>query len=83
MVTAIVGFIGSARLRCCLGIYSILGVLATMGQMGIMLYLMIAPEKAVQKLETFQRMNSESTKYAGLARVKSSFGVSVRHLFMF
>lgn len=60
--TSLLGFIGSLQGRCCLGIYCVMGVLATLGQAGLMLYLMIAPEDAVEKLQSYQRLNNESAR---------------------
>ena len=42
ILTSICGFIGGCRVRCCLGVYVTLAVLATLAQTGLVLYLFIA-----------------------------------------
>ena len=54
VVTALVGCIGSCRVRCCLSIYAVLAVLAAAGQLGLVLYLFISPAAAVDKLSNYQ-----------------------------
>ena len=61
-MTSVFGFVGSTARRCCLGTYLVLAVLALLGQTGITLYLFIAPDAAVEKLQQYQRMKADDVK---------------------
>jgi hypothetical protein len=62
IVTAVCGCFGGCRVRCCLGIYVVLAVLALAGQLGFVLYLFIAPDNAEKQLSDYQQTKSGSIK---------------------
>lgn len=53
IVAAVFGFIGSARVRCCLGLHAVLSVIAGLGHLGLVIYLFVDPAGAVQKLQDY------------------------------
>ncbi|KAL4429578.1 hypothetical protein ABPG77_008627 [Micractinium sp. CCAP 211/92] len=56
IVTSVFGLIGGCcRFRCCLGVYVVLAVLATLSQTGLLLYLFIAPGDAEETIASYQR----------------------------
>lgn len=56
IVTSVFGLVGGCcRFRCCLGVYVVLAVLATLSQAGLLLYLFIAPGDAEETIASYQR----------------------------
>lgn len=56
IITSIFGLGGGCcRARCCLGVYTVLAVLATLAQAGFVLYLFIDPAHAEQEVAKYQR----------------------------
>ena len=49
-------------MRCCLSIYTVMAVLATMAQAGFVLYLFIAPDKAEEQIANYQRTKTGAIK---------------------
>lgn len=55
IVTSVFGLVGGCcRFRCCLGVYVVLAVLATLSQAGLLLYLFIAPGDAEETIASYQ-----------------------------
>lgn len=50
VATAVFGIIQSCSKGCCLTVYLTLGVMVTLAQAGLVLYLFIAPQHAIDKL---------------------------------
>lgn len=59
ILTAVFGCFGSCRVRCCLGVYVTLAVLALAGQVGLVLYLFIAPDNAEEQLASYQQTKGQ------------------------
>lgn len=49
-------------MRCCLGVYTVLAVLATLAQAGFLLYLFIAPDEAEEQIANYQRTKEGKIK---------------------
>lgn len=49
-------------MRCCLGVYLVLSVLATLGQAGFVLYLFIDPAHAEQEVAKYQNTRDGTIK---------------------
>lgn len=62
VVAAVFGLFGGCRFRCCLGVYVVLAVLATLAQAGLVLYLFIAPADAEEQIASYQRAQKAGVK---------------------
>lgn len=63
IITSVFGLVGGCcRARCCLGVYMVLAVLATVAQAGFVMYLFIDPAHAESEVAKYQRTKSGAIK---------------------